>query len=71
MTRWSWVIQRFQAMMGASINSCLIVGCLLTISKATSQQILFLIQIQGLGGKGQCPDIALALPVGDQFGTMT
>ena len=59
---------RFQAGMSDSINLRLIVGCLLTISKVIltyfAPEILNRTHILCLG-------LVLALPVGDQFGTMT
>src|SRR6218665_2587220 len=80
LTRWTWVTPRFQAVVSDSINLRLIVGCLLTISKVIltyfiltyfAPEILNRIHILSLGGQGQRPGLVLALPVGDQFDTMT
>src|SRR6218665_2262162 len=58
-----------------SINLRLIVGCILTISKVIltyfAPEILNRTHILLLGGQGQRPGLVLALPVGDQFATMT
>ena len=58
-----------------SINLRLTVGCLLPISKVILTyfvpEILNRIHILWLGGQGQHHGLVLALPVGDQFGTMT
>ena len=64
---------RFQAGMSDSINLRLIVA--LTISKVIltyfAPELLNRTHILRVGGQGQRPGLVLALPVGDQFDTMT
>jgi|SRR6218665_3716976 len=54
-----------------SVNWRLIVGCLLTSIRLLYARDSNQIHILRLGGQDQRPDAVLALPVGDQFCTMT